>query len=51
MVLLQVGHYIYSINDKTVLDLNWKEVAQCVVNSNGYMNIVVFEHVHDYHVL
>ena len=47
LLSFQVGQYIYSVNDELVVDLDHKELAHIIVNTDGYMNMVVMEHIHD----
>lgn len=44
---LKVGHYIYSVNDQKVLSMHHKDLAHVILDSNGYVTLVILEHVRD----
>ena len=42
--LLQVGHYIYMVNDEVALHMNHKDLAHWILAS-GYLRLCVLEHI------
>jgi hypothetical protein len=44
---LKVGHYIYKVNDQPVLHMNHRHLANVILDSIGYMDLVVMEHAQD----
>jgi len=44
---LKVGHYIYSVNDEKVVNMNHRDLAHVILAADGYLRLVVVEHPDD----